>query len=99
MRNRCFTLAALAMTLATGCVSKGDTNIERNSDADVPATCNSVCDRLQAQTFGDCKKWTDYDDCVAVCADHQPITEALECLETVTDCTEFHACDSKYDIF
>lgn len=78
------------------CVSKGDTNITQGS---AKPTCNSVCEDLQAETFGDCKKWTDYNDCIAECEDHSPTDDGLTCVSNASDCDEFQACDSKYDLF
>jgi hypothetical protein len=92
-------LALAVAALAAGCVSKGDTEISQGEDTGVPPTCNSVCERLQAATFGDCKKWDDYQDCIGECEDHRPILEGLECLEQVADCDAFRTCDSTYDIF
>jgi len=83
-----------------GCVSKGDTNVGRGDDAGVaPATCNSICERLQAETFGDCKKWESYQDCIGECEDHRPLAEGLECMSNVADCDEMRACDLEFDIF
>lgn len=81
---------------ASGCLSKGDVNVERG---EAKPTCNSACEHLQAETFGDCKKWTDYDDCVAECADHAPTEDGLACMVAAKTCEDFSQCDADYDVF
>ena len=82
--------------VASGCLSKGDVNVKQG---EAKPTCNSACEHLQAETFGDCKKWTDYDDCVAECADHAPTEDGLQCILDATNCAEFKQCDTDYDVF
>ncbi len=89
----------LGAALVVGCVEKGDTTLVGADDAGIPATCNSICDRLQAATFGDCQKFEGYEDCVGECEDHRPLPEGLACMETVVNCDEVRACDSEFDIF
>ena len=89
--------ARLLVLLALyGCVEKGDVNVENEEPL---ATCNSACEHLQAETFGSCAKWTDYDDCVAECQDHAPTAAGLDCVSNADTCEEFMTCDSTYDVF
>lgn len=87
----------VALSLAA-CVSKGDTSVTQ-ADGGQTSTCQSVCDHLSAATFGDCKKWTDHQDCVLECQDHMPTAVGLACAEDAQTCEEFRTCDSTYDIF
>jgi hypothetical protein len=86
---------AILATFAA-CISKGDINVDKG---EAPPTCNSACEHLAAETFGSCKKWVNYDDCVGECEDHKPTETGLSCVLHATDCPAFQSCDSTHDVF
>ncbi len=91
-------IVLVACTQITGCLTKGDTDVE-SREGEQPETCTTVCQHLSAATFGDCAKWSDYQDCVFECEDHNPTQEGLVCAANAGTCEEFRQCDSTYDIF